>query len=117
MGIPWILGGVHRPDQSSPPCEESMPILWAGESDSRIAPKIENTDPGNKVATTQHVANLIADKLQEQPSYRPVDIVRDIKQQLGVKVSYIKAFRAKDRAIEAHTGTHEDVYAKLPKYC
>ena|SRR5436305_15044813 len=43
MGIPWILGGVHRPDQSSPPCEESMPILWAGESDSRIAPKIENT--------------------------------------------------------------------------
>src|SRR5579859_3460838 len=73
--------------------------------------------PGNKVATTQHVANLIADKLQEQPSYRPVDIVRDIKQQLGIKVSYIKAFRAKDRALEAHNGTHEDTYAKLPKYC
>src|SRR5436305_784355 len=48
MGIPWILGGVHRPDQSSPPCEESMPILWAGESDSRIAPKIENTVRGVK---------------------------------------------------------------------
>ncbi len=46
-GNPMDLGRVPFPDQSFPPCKESIPILWVGRggvvSDSRIAPKIENT--------------------------------------------------------------------------
>src|SRR5216110_2294449 len=40
-----------------------------------------------------------------------------IKLELGVDISYPKAFRAKQLALEVIHGTHEDVYKAMSKYC
>jgi zinc finger SWIM domain-containing protein 3 len=63
------------------------------------------------------VANHIAEKLKEQPLYRPVDIVKDVQRDLGVKITYSTAFKAKERANELNNGTHDAAYQALPKYC
>ena len=72
---------------------------------------------GNKQATTALIASKIAEKLKDQPNYRPVDIVIDIKCELGVEISYSKALRARNAALVLNNGTHEDSYKNLPRYC
>jgi hypothetical protein len=63
------------------------------------------------------LAQHLADKLKERPSYRPVDIVKDIQRDIGVKISYSTAFRVKQLANEINNGTHEAAYLALPQYC
>ena len=63
------------------------------------------------------IAKHIAKKLKEQPTYRPVDIVKDVQRELAVKIGYTKAFNAKEHANELNNGTHSAAYQTLPKYC
>ena len=63
------------------------------------------------------ITSKIAEKLKDQPNYRPVDIVIDIKCELGVEISYSKALRARNAALVLNNGTHEDGYKNLPRYC
>ena len=72
---------------------------------------------GNSAATSDYVANFIHEKLKQQPEYRAINIVKDIKRELGVEVKYHKAFRAKEIATLKVNGTYEETYSKLPKYC
>lgn len=72
---------------------------------------------GNNAATSEFLANIIANKIKEQPDYRPSDIEKDVSREFGVKVSYSKAYRAKKAAKRKIDGTHEETYARLPKYC
>ena len=72
---------------------------------------------GNKQATQAMIASRIAEKLKDQPNYRPSDIVLDIKRELGVEITYSKALRSRDAALELNSGTHEDAYKNLPQYC
>jgi hypothetical protein len=48
---------------------------------------------------------------------RPVEIVKDVHRELGFKISYSKAFSAKERANELNYGTHAMAYQALPTYC
>jgi hypothetical protein len=72
---------------------------------------------GHAQASRAYIANQIAEKLKEQPAYRPVDIVRDVRRQLGVKIGYSKAWSAKERANVLNHGSHDAAYQALPKYC
>src|SRR5436190_7724908 len=63
--------------------------------------------PGNKQATAASIASRIAEKLRDQPSYRPVDLVSDVKRDMGIEITYAKALRVKERANEILHGTHE----------
>jgi hypothetical protein len=72
---------------------------------------------GHAQASGAFIAKQIADRLKEQPSYRPIDIVKDVQRQLGVKITYTKAFNAKERANEMNNGTHNAAYQALPQYC
>ena len=72
---------------------------------------------GNKQATAALIASKIAGKLNDQPNYRPSDIVIDMKRELGIEISYSKALRARDAALVLNNGTHEDAYKNLPRYC
>src|SRR5579859_5825006 len=72
---------------------------------------------GQAQASRAFIAKHIADKLKEEPFYRPVDIVKDVQRQLGVKITYSKAFTAKEHANEMNNGTHDTAYQALPKYC
>ena len=51
------------------------------------------------------------------PSYAPKAIRRDMKEDFGVQITYQKAYRAKERALEHINGSHEEAYRYLPKYC
>jgi hypothetical protein len=73
--------------------------------------------PGNKQATSAMIASRIAEKIKDQPDYRPVDIILDVKRELGVDITYSKALRAREAAFELNNGTHEDAYKNLPQYC
>ena len=72
---------------------------------------------GHAQASRSYIASQIADRLKEQPSYRPVDIAKDIHRDLGIKINYSKALKARERANELIYGTHDAAYQALPKYC
>ena len=62
------------------------------------------------------IGQWILPTVQQQPRYRPSNIVLDVQRELGVEITYSKAFRAKEFALEAIYGTHEEVYKAMPKY-
>jgi MULE transposase domain/MuDR family transposase len=72
---------------------------------------------GHRQATQSFVAHHISEKLKEQPSLRPCDIVRDIQRDFHVNITYSKAYRAKEVEAEQIHGTHEEAYQQLRKYC
>jgi len=65
-------------------------------------------------ATNGFLAQHLAEKVKEQPQYRPIDIIKDVQRDLGVKVSYSTAFRIKTRANEINNGTHESLRISIP---
>jgi len=93
--------------------------LYASSVESFLVFRIKTyqSEPGNKQAMASYIANVVSEKLKEQPNYRPVDIVVDIRRELGVKINYSKGYRAREHALEQQNGTHEEAYKSLPKYC
>jgi MULE transposase domain/SWIM zinc finger len=63
------------------------------------------------------ISTLIQVKVNDQPSYRPVDIINDMRREQGVHLEYHKAWRAKEKAVIAINGSHESAYNDIPKYC
>jgi len=59
----------------------------------------------------------ILPKVRADPSYSPKAIRRDIKEDFGVQITYQKAYRVKERALNHINGSHEQAYRYLPKYC
>ena len=98
---------------------------WSVESTSRFRIKMisESHDcfglghTSHVQASESFIALKIRDKLIQQLSYRPRDIILDVKRELGIDITYFKAYRAKQLALEFINGNHEESYAKLPQYC
>ena len=67
--------------------------------------------------TVTFVAKYVAEKLKQQPEYRPIDIIKYIQREQGVEITYNKAFRAKETMTAMISGTHEEGYKLLPNYC
>jgi hypothetical protein len=74
------------------------------------------THSGHKQATARYLGQWILPTVQQQPRYRPSNIVLDVQRELGIEITYSKAFRAKEFALEEIYGTHEDAYKAMPKY-
>jgi len=72
---------------------------------------------GHAQVTTSFLANKLSEKIKEQPFYRPIDMVKDIQSDLGVKISYSKAYRVKERGQELVNGKHEESFKALRQYC
>ena len=53
---------------------------------------------GNQEATYVFLAEYLGEKLKDNPRYCPVDIVSDVKRDLGMQITYSKAFCAKEAA-------------------
>jgi len=71
----------------------------------------------NKQANADYIADHILEKTHENLEYRPIDIVSDIKRELGIEITYLAALRAKEIAMRVINGTHEAGYRDLPDYC
>lgn len=55
---------------------------------------------GHRQANMKWILSCIMDRVQENINYRPKEIMKDIEQDYGVIVPYLKAHRAKERALE-----------------
>ncbi|CAL9757996.1 unnamed protein product [Musa acuminata subsp. burmannicoides] len=68
-------------------------------------------------ATVGWVARSVEARVRDNPQYKPKEILQDIREQHGVAVSYMQAWRGKERSLAALHGTLEDGYRLLPAYC
>jgi len=72
---------------------------------------------GNSSASAEFLATIILEKVRSQPDIRPTDIKKDIHRVYGIEIPYSRALATKEWAFNIINGTHEESYAKLPKYC
>lgn len=68
-------------------------------------------------ATVGWVARSVEARVRDNPRYKPKEILQDIREQHGVAVSYMQAWRGKERSMAALHGTFEEGYFYLPAYC
>lgn len=68
-------------------------------------------------ATVGWVARSVEARVRDNPQYKPKEILQDIREQHGVAVSYMQAWRGKERSMAAVHGTFEEGYGFLPAYC
>jgi hypothetical protein len=55
----------------------------------------------HKHASSALISRMIREKVNDQSSYRPLDVVNDMRRDQGVHVGYQKAWRAKEKAVIA----------------
>jgi MuDR family transposase len=72
---------------------------------------------GHRQATAKFIGSQIQAKLNDNSSYRPINITQDIRRELGIQMTYAQAHRAKQQALQAINGTEEEAFAAMPKYC
>lgn len=68
-------------------------------------------------ASVGWVARSVESRIKDNPQYKPKEILQDIRDQHGVAVSYMQAWRGKERSMAALHGTFEDGFRLLPAYC
>ncbi|XP_060212179.1 uncharacterized protein LOC132639773 [Lycium barbarum] len=68
-------------------------------------------------ATSNVVSIIIMDKYEDPKTiYTPKDISRDMRKQHGVTLTYMQAYRAKQKAMIMLRGDPADSYSKIPAY-
>jgi len=68
-------------------------------------------------ASVGWVARSVESRIRDNPQVKPREILQDIRDQHGVAVSYMQAWRGKERSMAALHGTFEEGYRLLPAYC
>ncbi|KAL0360072.1 UNVERIFIED_CONTAM: hypothetical protein Sradi_3691700 [Sesamum radiatum] len=68
-------------------------------------------------ASVGWVARSVEARVRDNPQYKPKEILQDIRDQHGVAVSYMQAWRGKERSMAALHGTYEEGFKLLPAYC
>ena len=71
---------------------------------------------GHANVDEEFISTDILSKVHSDSSIKPKAIQDHFKDLYGVKISYQKAYRARERACQIVDGSHE-AYALLPKYC
>ncbi|XP_010525087.1 PREDICTED: uncharacterized protein LOC104802950 [Tarenaya hassleriana] len=74
-------------------------------------------DLHHQQASVGWVARSVEARIKDNPQYKPKEILQDIRDQHGVAVSYMQAWRGKERSMAALHGTYEEGYRLLPTYC
>ncbi|XP_019232695.1 PREDICTED: uncharacterized protein LOC109213357 [Nicotiana attenuata] len=70
-----------------------------------------------KQAVSAFVAAVVQDKLVDLKSiYTPTDIQRDIQKAYGMDLSYMQAWRLKEKAMQLLRGKPSESYKKMPTY-
>lgn len=72
---------------------------------------------GHQQASVQWVADVVAEKLKENPHFKPKEILEEIYRIHGISLSYKQAWRGKERIMATLRGSFEEEYRLLPQYC
>src|SRR5438046_6605013 len=65
----------------------------------------------------EFISTKILPKLHSDPKFTPKAIQNHLKEQYSVAITYSKAWRAWECALKVISGSHEEAYNSLPKYC
>lgn len=68
-------------------------------------------------ASVGWVARSVEARVRDNPQCKPKEILQDIQDQHGVSVTYMQAWRGKERSMVALHGTYEEGFKLLPAYC
>ncbi|KAK3188651.1 hypothetical protein Dsin_028212 [Dipteronia sinensis] len=72
----------------------------------------------HRQASSKLIGHCIKSKFEgASQSYRPNEIIEDMKKQCGMTFSYNKAWRAREVALGLARGSPEDLFSILPLYC
>ncbi|RVX02362.1 hypothetical protein CK203_028369 [Vitis vinifera] len=71
----------------------------------------------NRHASSWLVGESMRQTYQVGHQYRPKDIIGDIRNKYGVQISYDKAWRAREFALNSIRGSPQESYDALPSYC
>ncbi|XP_059291949.1 uncharacterized protein LOC132045375 [Lycium ferocissimum] len=84
--------------------------------DKHTCPLKDNVYSCNQ-ASSSFIAGIIKPKITNyKRKYTPKDIADDVKNEFGVDVNYMEAYRAKEKAMTELRGEPADSYKKLPAY-
>ena len=72
---------------------------------------------GHGEATSKFIAMWIIDRLHAHESYTPKEIITDFSKEFGVQLSYKKAWKAREIALDGIWGSYEQSFSILPDYC
>ncbi|KAL9271799.1 hypothetical protein AKJ16_DCAP18849 [Drosera capensis] len=72
---------------------------------------------GHQQASVEWVANSVEQRLRENPTCKPKDILEEIHRVHGITLSYKQAWRGKERIMAAVPASLEEGYRLLPLYC
>ncbi|XP_050211779.1 uncharacterized protein LOC126661941 [Mercurialis annua] len=68
-------------------------------------------------ATSDLIGNFVKDKYANfKTVYTPADIIRDMKKEYGIELTYQKAWRSKEKGLELTRGNPAESYRLLPSY-
>ncbi|CAL2264962.1 unnamed protein product [Prunus armeniaca] len=70
----------------------------------------------SKMITSKMISSIVVDKIREKPSIKPIDIVKDFKQNYGLEISYYNAWYAKELAKSEVHGDESLSYSQLVWY-
>nr|AAX92797.1 Transposable element protein, putative [Oryza sativa Japonica Group]ABA93350.1 Transposable element protein, putative, MuDR [Oryza sativa Japonica Group] len=103
-GCPWRVHG-YKPQHDT---------LWVASRVEQHTCLLENTHLVHRNLTAAFVAQMVYSKVVRKTSLSPFTIMHDVEKEYGSEISYDKAWRAKQKALEMWFGTYEDSYHNLP---
>uniref|UniRef100_I1R376 Transposase MuDR plant domain-containing protein n=1 Tax=Oryza glaberrima TaxID=4538 RepID=I1R376_ORYGL len=103
-GCPWRVHG-YKPQHDT---------LWVASRVEQHTCLLENTCLVHRNLTAAFVAQMVYSKVVRKTSLSPFTIMHDVEKEYGYEISYDKAWRAKQKALEMRFGTYEDSYHNLP---
>nr|AAT73690.1 hypothetical protein [Oryza sativa Japonica Group] len=103
-GCPWRVHG-YKPQHDT---------LWVASRVEQHTCLLENTRLVHRNLTAAFVAQMVYSKVVRKTSLSPFTIMHDVEKEYVYEISYDKAWRAKQKALEMRFGTYEDSYHNLP---
>ncbi|BBH02543.1 EF-TU receptor [Prunus dulcis] len=70
----------------------------------------------SKMMSSRIISSVLVDRIQEEPFIKPIDIVKDFKQNYGLDISYHTAWYAKNLAKSEVHGDESSSYSQLVWY-
>jgi len=75
---------------------------------------LEQLEPQHHNLSACFKANYMYPLIVDNPSYEPKSIIYAVKEEFKYKISYNKAYRAKQKALEMRWGTYKASYHNMP---
>ena len=75
---------------------------------------LEQLEPQHRNLSAGFITNYMYPLIVDNPSYEPKSIICAVEEEFKYKISYNKAYRAKQKALEMRWGTYEALYHNMP---